>query len=121
MSRETHHIDGEPAESETPIDRVTRFIDDRMDRLARGEVTAWDIVCKMEDDVAAVSEFATVFLIMASGEDLEGDVAAAFNRIAWTLKATGERLAEARGKLFHMLHPCPEADLSVAGTVAPDR
>ncbi|MFL9827209.1 hypothetical protein [Rhodoplanes sp. SY1] len=113
MSREPLSIPSEMAEGEALYEKVTRFIDDRQDRIARGELTAWDIVCKIEDDVAAVSEFATVFMIMASGDDLEGDVAAAFNRVAWTLKATGQRLSEARGELFRMLHPCPDAERTV--------
>ncbi|MFL9824114.1 hypothetical protein [Rhodoplanes sp. SY1] len=80
-------------------------IEVRRERLARGEVTPFDVACRMEDDVTCVSDFATVLAMMASGNDLEGDVVAAFDRVARALKSTSERLQEARGELFRMLSP----------------
>ena len=67
------------------------------DVLAADPQSPWEIVCEMEDDVAAVGDFARVVALLAG---TLGENATAVQRMAWTIGERVEAIEERRGQLF---------------------
>ena len=63
---------------------------------------AFHVATDMEDDVAAIVNFARALLMMDTDNDEETAVIACLAR---EIVKRAEAIEERRGKLFHMLHP----------------
>jgi hypothetical protein len=81
--------------------------------------TPWQLATKMEDDVAAIEDFANILLAIGIDLDQDGnDIAAAsIRRISDCIRSHAEAIAEQRSSLSRLLKPSNRDD---KGFIIPD-